>query len=400
MMKRCRNRLTAAQQVVLALLSGRRPHSPKPNWPEILRIAGENRVKPLIYDSVRALRLDVPEEFLLPLERSYAATFANNCEILSALDEMGRILSQHGIDVVPIKGASLIQRVYKDPGLRPLLDLDVWIDGENARSAKRILLDAGFAKKMEKTDNVQLRKVMFAPTPYCKRLNAEIDPLIGHRFFRKRETCSTRKHLSPLMLPRGGGIMLEIHHRLAWDLSILSLQLARDIWNRRKPLAGKKGLALVSEEDELIILAAHLLGHRKRDRHNLLQHVDIALAWQKKAWRFGIEITDNQEVKELVDLSVAALIFPDHASASASCSGSFQNMFSRGIRQVVFEKNEKSLRRLVKIWKVYGFFKFVRYIVEWVFPYPAEVRIVNGNQKANVFRSCFHHLVARIRRLQ
>ena len=134
----------------MALLSGRKPTSPSPNWPEVLRIADKNRVKPLIYDSVRSLCLDVPEEILLPLARAYAATFAKNCEILNALDEMGRILSQHGIDVVPIKGASLIQRVYEDTGLRPLLDIDVWIDGEDARLAKQILQDAGFAKKFKK----------------------------------------------------------------------------------------------------------------------------------------------------------------------------------------------------------------------------------------------------------
>ena len=119
--------------------------------------------------------------------------------------------------------------------------------------------------------------------------------------------------------------MLEIHPRLAWDLSALSPQMARDIWKRRKTVAGKKGLALVSEKDEMIILVAHLLLHRKKKQQNLLHYVDIALAWQKEAWRLGIENTDNREVKELVDLSVAVLVLPDEAPPVSFRRVSFGN---------------------------------------------------------------------------
>ena len=333
-MKRYRNSLTPAHRDILALLSGRRPASPKPNWPEILRVADENRVKPLIYDSVRSLGLYVPEEFLLSMQRSYAGTFASNCEILSALDEMGSILSKHGIDVVPIKGASLIQRVYEDPGLRPLSDLDVWIDGDNARLARRILLDVGFAKEWIKNETVRPQPPIYYAPPSCKRLHAIIDPQIG-----RSHLCN---HLRPLLLPRGSGIMLEIHPSLEWDLSTLSPQMANGIWNRRKLVAGKKGLAFVSEGDELIILAAHLMCHRKAYNHNLLHHLDIALCWQKFAWKRGIENMDNREVKKLIDLSAAVLALSGELSSESLRRRSLGNLFFGGIQPGIFEKKRPS----------------------------------------------------------
>ena len=350
-------------------------------------------MKPLIYDRVRSLRLDVPEEFLLSMERSYAGTFASNCEILSALDEMGRILSQHGIDVVPIKGASLIQRVYEDPGLRPLSDLDVWIDGDNAHLAQQILLDVGFAKKWKKFHAASLRnhmRLQHAPLS-CKRLNAEIDKQIGRSHL--------HTHLAPLLLPRGSGIMLEIHPRLGWNISALSPKQARDIWNRRKPSAEKKGLALVSEKDEIVILAAHLLYHRKAYKQNLLQHVDIALAWKKEAWRSGIKNMDNQEVKELVDFSVAVLVPLDEMSSEPFQSRSSGDLFFGTIQPGFFKKNKNFLRRLPKIWKGYGFLKLVRYLWEGVFPSPADMRYLCGNQKESLFFCYFYRIFDRIWRV-
>ena len=399
-MKRYRNKLAPAHRDILALLSGRRPASPSPNWREILRISDENRVKPLIYDSVRSLGLDVPEEYLFPMERSYAATFAKNCEILSALDEMGRILSPYGIEAVPIKGASLIQRVYKDPGLRPLSDVDVWIDGDKARAAKRILLNVGFAKEWDGGKTVPKRYGSYVPPPFCKRLNVEIDQLIDSSHFQKHETGDLATHLPLLLLPRANGIKFEIHHRLLWNISALSPQMARDIWNRRKPVAGKEGLALVSEKDELIILAAHLLCHKSSPKFfsPLMHHMDIALAWQKEAWRRGIENTDNREVKELVDLSVAALLPSDEAHAGPSRGESFENLFFSGIQPGFLEKNKKLLRRLAKIWEVYGFFMLARYLWEWAFPSPGDMRQVCGNRNGSLFFYYFHRVFATIRR--
>ncbi len=387
-MKRYRNKLTPAHRDILTLLSGRGLENHAPDWPEILRIADDNRVKPLIYNSVRSLRLDVPEEFLLPLAKAYASTFAKNCEILIALDEMGCLLSRYGIEAVPIKGASLIQRVYKDPGLRPLWDIDVWIDGDKAHLANRILLEAGFVNQWDKPETMQLRKDTYAAPPFCKRLNAEIDPQIGR--------WNIRPHLPPLLLPRGSGIKFEIHHHLAWDPSILSHQMTCGIWNRRKPVAEKKGLAFVSEKDELIILVAHLLSHIKNYNHNLLHHMDIALAWQKEAWRLGIENTANSEVKELVNLSVAALSPPDGASARPARIDSSGNLLFCGIKPGIVEKNEWLLHRLVKIWQVYGFFKLVRYIAEWVVPSPADFRYLSGKRKGSLLFYYFHRIFKRI----
>ena len=401
-MRRYRNKLSPAHRDILALLSGRRPASPAPNWREILRIADENRVKPLIYDSVRSLGLDVPEEYLLPMERSYAATFAKNCEILNALDEMGRILSPYGIEAVPIKGASLIQRVYKDPGLRPLSDLDVWIHGDKAYDAMRILLSKGFAKKWDEANSAPLRYGEYASPPFCRSLKSKIGPLIVNSHFRNQQIQAWNAQLPlKLFLPRGNGIKFELHHCLAWlDYFIGSSQMAREIWNRRRLVAGKKGLALVSEKDELIILATHLLDHIARYNYSLLFHVDIARAWQKKDWRSGIENTDNREVKKLVDLCVASLAPAGEEPAGPSPCASFGVLFFGGIQPGFLEKNQLLLRSLAKIREDYGFFKLARYFLEWAFPSPADMRYICGNRNGSLFFLYFHRIFKMIRKIK
>ncbi|MEX0763059.1 MAG: nucleotidyltransferase family protein [Dehalococcoidia bacterium] len=62
--------------------------------------------------------------------------------------ELSRILStlrQHDIPVIVLKGAALAETVYRDPGIRPMADLDILVPHELAHEAQSIIGGMGYA---------------------------------------------------------------------------------------------------------------------------------------------------------------------------------------------------------------------------------------------------------------
>lgn len=63
--------------------------------------------------------------------------------------ELAQILAAfaaQNVPLMPLKGAILAARVYPDPGLRPMADLDVLVHPVNFEAATRLLIQLGYAK--------------------------------------------------------------------------------------------------------------------------------------------------------------------------------------------------------------------------------------------------------------
>ncbi len=61
------------------------------------------------------------------LYTAYYLTIRHNLKLIHALNEILKPLMQKQIQVILMQGISLLQQVYRDIGLRPMTDLDLWV---------------------------------------------------------------------------------------------------------------------------------------------------------------------------------------------------------------------------------------------------------------------------------
>jgi hypothetical protein len=97
---------------------------------------------PLIAHNLRTVPLGAGTRSLFAAARRDA--WAANARVLDAARPAVEALASAGIRTMLLKGAALSEHIYREPGLRPIGDVDVLIDPSQARSAMRILEDQGW----------------------------------------------------------------------------------------------------------------------------------------------------------------------------------------------------------------------------------------------------------------
>lgn len=131
------------------------------HWPGVLRLAEEHRVLPAlgavaIAGGLVAEMTDTfaqfvgargrPEEPLVEIGLAHARNRQRAADMRSQLDAAMTQLAEHGIAVVPLKGAELLRMgAWPDPAAREMTDLDLLVlDSTQAQAAQEALMAAGY----------------------------------------------------------------------------------------------------------------------------------------------------------------------------------------------------------------------------------------------------------------
>lgn len=194
------------------------------DWSAVIDLAQSLWLTPLLYRQViqACPGAPVPAEAAGRLRSAYYQTQAFNAHLLRELSGVLAAFQQAAIPAVVLKGAALAHLVYRDPGLRPMADLDLLLPEADLARAARLLQPLGF---------VPLNKYW-----------PELD-------------LSDAKHLPPFI--KDNQFVLELH----WSLTRPAIPAQIDLaaaWARCRPvvLDGLPALAL-SPEDDLLYLCVH-----------------------------------------------------------------------------------------------------------------------------------------------
>lgn len=133
---------------VAAILQGRWVEIDESEWPEILAVARAHRVEQLVFMALErgTCPRSAPPPELAQLAGRYLLTAAGNKKIFADLRDALQVLEEAGVQVVVLKGAALAETVYGDPGLRPMVDVDLLVRREHVERAVSALLAAGFRR--------------------------------------------------------------------------------------------------------------------------------------------------------------------------------------------------------------------------------------------------------------
>lgn len=114
-----------------------------------LRLQG---LVPLLGSRVLALDPNTPAGFAAGVRAEVRATTHVALMHLALLDGVQRILTEAGIQAVPLKGIALGTTVHQDIGLRPTGDLDLLVDVAHLDHARALLTQMGYVPNPEPFD--------------------------------------------------------------------------------------------------------------------------------------------------------------------------------------------------------------------------------------------------------
>jgi hypothetical protein len=102
------------------------------DWIKIEKLAAEQGVIGLLYKNLKDS--GIPQSTLASFKDYYVSIAARNIVNINALDQIENALRSEKMEVMTLKGASLLNTVYRDIGTRPMGDLDIMVrPGERSK---------------------------------------------------------------------------------------------------------------------------------------------------------------------------------------------------------------------------------------------------------------------------
>jgi hypothetical protein len=226
-------------------------------WHELYADASGQGMAPMVYQmaansgALAAAPQKIAEMFI----SNYAHSLVNLRRIELQLEELLRVFAEQQLDILVLKGPPLVRRLYRDPALRPIGDLDLLTRPGNLQRACRALISLGY------------RAIPGYDSP------RDFHALRGYT----------------LIYRRGDEPLVELHWR---PVSLASYQRAfspSDLWRRSiHTEIGSKRARLLDPEDELRYLCVHYAAehHGKRliwliDIARLLENLPESWEWER-----------------------------------------------------------------------------------------------------------------------
>lgn len=136
--------------IAKSAISGSLPEAlgtPRPEaavWEKFKTLAAYHELAPFLYLPISKRSSWVPEDVQTFLRDYYYAGVMRSQNALSEFFTLAALFSEKHIDMVPIKGTSLLLDIYYDNPVRPMADIDILVRREDFTEAKAVLSSLGY----------------------------------------------------------------------------------------------------------------------------------------------------------------------------------------------------------------------------------------------------------------
>jgi len=140
------------------------------SWESISELSKLHGVTSFLFYRTRSLGIKLPEQIEKEWLGYYLYQIAEEKKARSQIKELKEILGPEGIPFILLKGASAMLRLYPEPGLRTLGDLDILIPADKASAFKRIMRTKGFKPlaTLTSSEDEDLQQFECHLDPLCK----------------------------------------------------------------------------------------------------------------------------------------------------------------------------------------------------------------------------------------
>ncbi len=108
------------------------------NWDILSKVVSDNQLAPVLYVVVRQTGI-VDSSYEESLSFAYYYNAARNAVKLHTLGKVVHTLARRGIPVILLKGAALAERVYRNPALRHISDIDLLVPRDQLERSIELL---------------------------------------------------------------------------------------------------------------------------------------------------------------------------------------------------------------------------------------------------------------------
>jgi hypothetical protein len=196
-------------------------------WRQLLELAWQNGLEPLLYSRFKVLLSDnkIAPEITKQLRHTYIENSARNTLFYHELSNILEALNKVNIPVILLKGAYLAEKIYEDIALRPMLDIDLLLRKKDLIKGNEVLINLGYSQ--------------------VKQIDIEIE-------------SARRHHISRLIK---GCLPIELHWHIFSPRFPFSVDIDQ-IWERAvKQKISDKKLLVLGPEDLLLHLCVHTSFH-------------------------------------------------------------------------------------------------------------------------------------------
>jgi len=217
---------------------------------------------------------NIPEESKNKLKQFYYNILGRNNSIQIELQKVISLLNHAQIQVIVLKGASLLETVYKNIGLRPMSDVDLLVEKKDLSKIKSILYEVGY-RKPDYLDQESLEK-FGGEIHLCKK----------------------------------GGVFLDIHTNLSQYerfCNILRIDSDEEIWTKSKRYKTSEGELRTLNPAHLImhLCMHHALAHSFVGLFRFCDIRETVLAYQEDIdWHDFIVKVKRFKIKKIIYYSL------------------------------------------------------------------------------------------------
>lgn len=201
--------------------------SQKIDWSYILSFSRHNGIAPLLFHNLNryAVAESMPEGIRQTFKKIYHSVGFQNALYLEELQHLLHIFEQAGIRTVILKGAAILEDVFRNIALRQMADLDVLVQEEDLDIVGLKLSESGYVPNEHEHTKEWYRE--------------------------------QHHHLAPYYHP-DRKIAVEIHHHIIPPENHFGIEIEK-LWERAQPIhIGNIRTFTLSPEDLIIHLCLHL----------------------------------------------------------------------------------------------------------------------------------------------
>lgn len=152
------------------------------DWPELIRMATQHGVMPLLYWSLNTTYPEaVPKVTLAKLRNDFHLQARRSLLLSGELVRLLHLFEAQGIPVLPFKGPVLAASAYGNLSLRQFCDLDILVREQDIEKAKQLFLSQGYRMKIERIELTEGQEATFIRSQHIHKLVRESAyPFIHH----------------------------------------------------------------------------------------------------------------------------------------------------------------------------------------------------------------------------
>jgi hypothetical protein len=240
------------------------------NWESISEAALSFNIPGLLYHNLKGLPNSrfVPPGIMEGLRKAYHRNVARNMYLYEELKTLVNAFQSQGMEVIALKGAALAGVVYRDAGLRPMMDIDLLVKEDDLPAARRVMADLNYSAA---------------------------DKIRSEQWYRKNHF-----HLPPYRHAEKP-VVVEIH----WHFTGAPVGIDIRKWWKRAVCMNLTGCRILvpSPEDMLVHLCLHLFNHGYESRFvlrgmcdisEILRHYESEIDWELLMGEIKGQATEKQ----------------------------------------------------------------------------------------------------------